>query len=381
MKILLLETGSVAIKLSDKVVKAFEDDGHEVHRFQTDNANGMYVRLTESKKYLKHDIYDETAKYKQTGEVTHISEAEWADVCLLCPADYNTIGKIVAGVADNIVTSTVAAWLGTGKKLYIADAMNVNMFKNPFYQANRKALDALPQVQFIEPTVKKLACGDYGIGGLADIGAIVNIVEGHTWCQPIASDCLIGEFNEKLWEQKVRKFDSPTESFRDYLPRFDEPGAFGAKRKFDRHEGVDIYCDKWSSVHAVEDGEVVDSYQYTGKAAGCEWWNDTWCLKVKGKSGVITYGELEMPNLGFLCYPEIGSKVSAGQMIGAVGSVLPDEKWRRDIRHHNTAMLHMELRKESCHIDGWKLDGDRDPRLLDPTPYLKLKTVKFKSNA
>ena len=358
MKILLLETGSVAVKLSDKIVGAFERNGHEVHMFQTDNANGMYVRLTENRKYFKHDIYDETAKYKKTGVVTHIDEAEWADVCVLCPADYNTIGKIVNGIADNIVTSTIAAYLGTGKKLFIADAMNMNMFRNPVYQANRAKLNSFPQIQFIEPTVKKLACGDYGIGGLADIQTIVNIVEGHKWYQPIRNENLI---------------DLMSESFAEYLPRFYEPGAFGAKRKYDRHEGVDVYCKKESFVYAVEDGEVVDSYQYTGAAANCDWWQDTWCIKVKGKSGIVTYGELMMPNTISLAYPCIGCSIRQGGFVGAVGQVLKDGKQRFDIRHHSCCMLHIELRKENSRIDSWKLDADRDKNLLDPTPYLKLR--------
>lgn len=368
MKILLLETGSVAVKLSDKIVSAFERNGHEVHMFQTDNANGMYVRLTENRKYFKHDIYDETDKYKKTGVVTHIDEAEWADICLLCPADYNTIGKIVNGIADNVVTSTIAAYLGTGKKLFIADAMNVNMFRNPIYQANCVKLDSFPQVQFIEPTVKKLACGDYGIGGLADIQTIVNIVEGHMWCQPIDVSELMDVFSYT--------------SFAEYLPKFYEPGAFGAKRKFDRHEGVDIYCKYGAEVHAVEDGEVVDSYQFTGKSADCDWWNDTWCLKVKGRSGVVTYGELQMPHGGSnpVKYPDVGHIVHTGDIIGYVGQVLQPDKRRLDIRHHNTCMLHIELRKENSRIDGWKLDNDRDLNLLDPTPYLKLKNESFYAN-
>jgi murein DD-endopeptidase MepM/ murein hydrolase activator NlpD len=121
----------------------------------------------------------------------------------------------------------------------------------------------------------------------------------------------------------------------------------------------------------MEDGEVVASYHYTGNAAKCDWWNDTWCIKIKGKSGVITYGELEMPeyNRGL---PSVGTFVKAGDFIGVVGQVLKDGKKRGDIRNHNVCMLHVELRTENCHIDGWKLDEDRDKRLLDPTPYLKL---------
>ena len=99
---------------------------------------------------------------------------------------------------------------------------------------------------------------------------------------------------------------------------------------------------------------------------------------------MIAYGELKMPNEAHadgVFYPDVGTRVKAGDKVGIVGRALKDGKLIANIRHHNTAMLHIELHKESYRIDGWKLDGDRDPRLLDPTPYLKLKTVKFKSNA
>jgi murein DD-endopeptidase MepM/ murein hydrolase activator NlpD len=159
--------------------------------------------------------------------------------------------------------------------------------------------------------------------------------------------------------------------FNSRLPDYDETGAFGAVRKFDIHEGVDIYCKKHSKVYAMEDGEVVASYQYTGDDAKCEWWNDTWCIKIKGKSGVITYGELEMPEYNRKL-PSVGTFLKAGDFIGVVGQVLKDSKKRNDIRNHNVCMLHIELRTENCHLDGWKLGEDRDKRLLDPTPYLKL---------
>ena len=90
---------------------------------------------------------------------------------------------------------------------------------------------------------------------------------------------------------------------------------------------------------------------------------------MKGRSGVVTYGELSMPLLANQ-YPAVGSKVKVGDFIGVVGTVLKEGKLRTDIRNHNVAMLHMELRTENCHLDGWKLDAERDKRLLDPTPYL-----------
>jgi hypothetical protein len=59
-------------------------------------------------------------------------------------------------------------------------------------------------------------------------------------------------------------------------------------------------------------------------------------------------------------------------LVGGRVSVLKDGKKRNDIRNHNVCMLHVELRTENCHLDGWKLGEDRDKKLLDPTPYLKL---------
>ena len=239
-------------------------------------------------------------------------------------------------------------------------------------------------MQFIEPTVKKLACGSIGIGGLADIITIKNIVEGHVWRQPISQDDLLGTpsyngpaevakamFGKFIYDADSNEFfrGKCREKFRDYIPRFYEPGAFGAIRKFDIHEGVDIYTHEGAPVYAVENGVVTAVYVFTGKKADCDWWNETWCVKVEGKSGVVTYGELEKPNI------EVGDTVHAGSVVGHVTPVLKPEKYRPDIRNHSVAMLHLELRTETCHIDGWKLNADRDKRLLDPTPYLKSKDL------
>ena len=314
--------------------------------------------------------------FRDNKGIAHIQMVDAHDVCLVCPADFNIIGKMTMGIADDVASSTLAAWLGSGKPIYIAEAMNSMMYSNPVHLTNVDSLKRIPTVHFIEPTVKKLACGDYGIGGLADANAIVDIVEGHDWMQPIKREDLIGsrpyagndEFKIKAPDKKI--------DFAEYLPKFYEPGAFGALRKHDRHEGVDIYCKYWSEVHAVEDGEVVDSYQYTGEKADCGWWQDTWCIKVKGHSGVVTYGELIMPDSEHV-YPAVGTKVKQGDVLGNVGTVLKEGKLRLDIRNHNTSMLHMELRTESCHLDGWQIGGDRDKRLLDPTPYLHSKELKL----
>ena len=402
MNILLLSTGSVSAYLSHKLAYQLKGDGHEVKHYMT-KAAGQMMALSKGSNsknaesqtfYTSHfsnyiSIEREALNWHdKTGHpVQHIDLVRWADICVVCPADYNIVGKMANGIADDFVSSILAAWMGCGKKLYVCEAMNSMMYQGPVYQKNRSYLDSLDFVRFIEPTVKNLACGGIGIGGLADITTIKNIIEGHVWHQPIHQEDLLGAptyngpaelakamFGKFVYDANSNEFvrGKCRESFRDYLPKFYEPGAFGAIRRFDIHEGVDIYTYANAPVYAVEDGIVTATYVFTGKKAECEWWNETWCVKVEGKSGVITYGELSKPTI------EVGEDVLGGvTIVGRVTPVLRPEKYRPDIRNHSVAMLHLELRKETYHLDGWKLEGERDKRLLDPTPYLKSKDLEI----
>lgn len=402
MNILILTAGSVSAKLSQKLAGRLQNDGHSVRHYATQNAFEMMKAdspISISKcsvscytnrwsPFISVDYEIRDWRDKPAKPILHIDLVRWADVCVVCPADFNIVGKMANGIADDVVSSTLAAWLGTDKKIYICEAMNSWMYQNPIHQRNIETLDRLYNVRFIEPTVKKLACGDIGIGALADIGTIANIVEGHTWSQPISQSDLLGEpmykghpysykpkgmFGKFVYDANSNEFirGKCREKFRDYIPRFYEPGAFGAIRKFDIHEGVDIYTRDGAEVHAVEDGVVTAVYEFTGKKADCDWWNETWCVKVQGKSGVVTYGELAKP-------PDllkVGGRVDEGDVIGSVTPVLRPEKYRPDIRNHSVAMLHLELRSETCRLDGWKLGEQRDRKLLDPTPYLKSKDI------
>ena len=198
MNILLLSTGSVSAYLSHKLAYQLKEDLHEVKHYMT-KAAGQMMALSKGSNsidaesqtfYTNHfsnyiSIERETIDWhdKPSHQVKHIDLVHWADICIVCPADYNIVGKMANGVADDFVSSVLAAWMGCGKKLYVCEAMNSMMYKGPVYQKNRNYLDSLDFVRLIEPTVKNLACGGIGIGGFADITTIKNIVEGHVWCQ------------------------------------------------------------------------------------------------------------------------------------------------------------------------------------------------------
>jgi len=94
----------------------------------------------------------------------HISLAQWADIVIVAPATANIIGKLANGIADDALTTTLLAF---SKSIYIAPAMNENMYKHPAVQKN---LDTLKQFGFhiISPESGALACNTEGIGRMAE---------------------------------------------------------------------------------------------------------------------------------------------------------------------------------------------------------------------
>ena len=106
----------------------------------------------------------------------HISLAEKADVLLIAPATANIIGKIANGIADDFLSTVVMA-AANQTPVYIAPAMNTNMYENPIVQGNIDKLKGLGY-HFIEPKESMLACGVLGKGALADVDDIVETIEG-----------------------------------------------------------------------------------------------------------------------------------------------------------------------------------------------------------
>lgn len=133
------------------------------------------------------------------------------------------------------------------------------------------------------------------------------------------------------------------------------PGAFGARRRYDVHTGVDLYAQVAEDVFACEDGAVVTVEDFTGPKAGSSWWHDTQAILVEGETGVILYGEV-VPLV------KVGERVVRGQLIGRVARVLRTDKGRP------LSMLHVELYTHGTRASVvWSLGGDRPNQLRDPT--------------
>lgn len=113
--------------------------------------------------------------YQVGSPILHIELRRTADCFLLAPMDANTLAKIANGFCDNLLTSVIRAWDWT-KPMLLCPAMNTLMWGNPPTLDQIKKLKEWGAI-IIEPVEKKLACQDVGMGGMAEVADIIEIVK------------------------------------------------------------------------------------------------------------------------------------------------------------------------------------------------------------
>jgi phosphopantothenoylcysteine decarboxylase/phosphopantothenate--cysteine ligase len=98
--------------------------------------------------------------------------AEDSHLLLIAPATANTINKLACGIADNLLTSI---WLAYKGPTLIAPAMNTRMYNSPIVTDSIRKLSKLG-AHFVGPVYGKLACGEEGVGRMAEVSDIVEAV-------------------------------------------------------------------------------------------------------------------------------------------------------------------------------------------------------------
>ena len=166
--VVLAVTGSIAAYKMANVARMLKKLGADVQVLMTKNATEFinpitFETLTNHKCLI--DTFDRNFQYS----VEHVALAKAADIVLVAPASANVIGKIAAGIADDMLTTTVMAC--PCKKL-ISPAMNHNMLHNPIVEDNIRKL-ASYGYGIITPDNGMLANGDIGDGRLPDEAVLV----------------------------------------------------------------------------------------------------------------------------------------------------------------------------------------------------------------
>jgi phosphopantothenoylcysteine decarboxylase/phosphopantothenate--cysteine ligase len=162
-KILLGVTGSIAAYKTAFLVRLLVKSGAEVKVIMTPSARDFITPLTLST-LSKNPVLSDFVK-DQTGLWNnHVELGIWADVFLIAPASANTLSKMAAGMADNLL---VAVYLSARCPVLVAPAMDLDMWQHGSTKENLGKLKARGN-QVIEPTHGELASGLIGTGRMAE---------------------------------------------------------------------------------------------------------------------------------------------------------------------------------------------------------------------
>jgi phosphopantothenoylcysteine decarboxylase len=195
--ILLAATGSVAAIRTPLLYQSLVAIGHAVKVVATDAACYFFDAKDLPPDVLIRDADEWPGESYQRGDsVLHIELRRWADLLLVAPLDANTLAKLAAGLADNCLMCVWRAW-DPARPVVLAPAMNTLMWEHPLTWRHLRQLiadygasastpthingDALVDwlnancrsLYMVPPIEKELACGDVGVGAMAEVPTIV----------------------------------------------------------------------------------------------------------------------------------------------------------------------------------------------------------------
>jgi phosphopantothenoylcysteine decarboxylase/phosphopantothenate--cysteine ligase len=165
--VILGVTGGIAAYKAVELLRLLTKAGATVHVVMTRSSTEFVTPLT-FQTLSGNPVHLELFNLISEQEIGHISLADRADLFVIAPATANFIGKLAAGIADDLLTTTVMA---TKSPVLIAPAMNCNMYRNPIYQANESKLRGLGY-RFVDPVQGALACGWEGDGKMQEPAVI-----------------------------------------------------------------------------------------------------------------------------------------------------------------------------------------------------------------
>ena len=169
--IVLGVTGGIAAYKSAELVSRLRHLGANVHVIMTRNATEFVSPLT-FQTLSANQVVTDTFQAPEYWNVEHVALAKLAEVFVIAPATANIMAKMAAGIADDMLSTTV---LATRAPVLIAPAMNTGMWTAAATQANRKTLSERG-IQFVGPESGILACGDEGAGRMSEPSDIVEAI-------------------------------------------------------------------------------------------------------------------------------------------------------------------------------------------------------------
>lgn len=154
-------TGGIAAYKAVHLVRLLAKAGHDVTVVPTEDAL-RFVGTPTWEAISRHPVT--TSVHDDVARVRHVALGQGADLVVVAPATANTIAKMTAGIADDLLGTTLLATLAP---VLIAPAMHAEMWRHPATQANIATLRARG-VHLVGPADGELAGGDSGPGRMAE---------------------------------------------------------------------------------------------------------------------------------------------------------------------------------------------------------------------
>ncbi|HZP08415.1 bifunctional phosphopantothenoylcysteine decarboxylase/phosphopantothenate--cysteine ligase CoaBC [Methyloceanibacter sp.] len=172
-RILLIVGGGIAAYKSLELTRRLKERGASVRAILTKGGAEFvtplsFSVLTEERAFT--DLFD----LQDEAEIGHIRLSREADLIVVAPATADLLAKMAHGLASDLATAVL---LATDKRVLLAPAMNVRMWEHPATQRNLATLRA-DGVHFVGPEEGEMACGEFGLGRMAEPAAILQAITG-----------------------------------------------------------------------------------------------------------------------------------------------------------------------------------------------------------
>jgi phosphopantothenoylcysteine decarboxylase/phosphopantothenate--cysteine ligase len=170
--ILVGVTGGIAAYKTATIIRLLVKEGAQVKVIMTEHAREFITPLTLST-LSKNPVLTEFYNPENGDWNSHVDMGLWADLYLIAPATANTIAKMAAGIADNLL---LTAYLSARCPVFIAPSMDLDMLKHPATTINIETLRAFGNT-ILEPSSGELASGLSGKGRMAEPDEIVREIQ------------------------------------------------------------------------------------------------------------------------------------------------------------------------------------------------------------
>ncbi len=185
-KIILGITGSIAAYKAAYLLRSLVKEGAEVQVIMTPAAKNFITPVTmaalSGKPVLGNFFESSDGSWH-----SHVDLGLWADLMLVAPASANTMGKMVNGIADNLLVTT---YLSAKCPVFVAPAMDLDMYKHPSTQQNINKLKEFG-AHIIDPGSGELASGLVGKGRMEEPDRIVEMLQSF-WASQRQPESLAG---------------------------------------------------------------------------------------------------------------------------------------------------------------------------------------------